>query len=307
MDKKQFKITEGELNEIIEKTYATVLETLSEEELRIEDYFDLSSLSARDIKSLAVDLSVFFQGDGYCSDISDDGDALINESSNVTMPIKQLRQELRKIGFRQWQIKSRIHHNKVRIVVLYADIAKNTNIITNKMASYGWIKSTISEPKLISNIPMRIMTFDPQEQKSITKEARRYHYLYHWTPYRNLNSILNNGIEARSENDYLSYYPKVHLMKGDVSKREASSLGWRLYRMNNSSRDGHYALLRVTMSKVPDNIEFYGDSRYPYGYFTKETIPSSSLELYGDIVYKDKFNYNNETINVLVSDDTMTV
>ena len=223
------------------------------------------------------------------------------------MPIGQLRQELKKLGFKNWQVKSQIAHNKVRVVILYADIAKNTNIIVSKMSSYGWIKASISKPKVVHGVPIRVMSFDPEEQKSLTKEARHYKYLYHWTPYKNLSSILNNGIEARSENDYLSYSPKVFLMKGDVSKREASSLGWRLFRMNNSLKDGHYALLRITTEKVPENIEFYGDSRYPYGYFTKETIPSSCLELFGDITYQDKFNYNNEIINVVIANDTMTM
>lgn len=306
MAKKAIHLTESESKRLITESFTTVLESMSDDSLRIEDYFDINSMSATDIKSIATDISVFFHGEGYCSNISDDGETILNESSNVTMPIGQLRQELKKLGFKQWQIKSKIAHNKVRIVILYADIAKNTDIIINKMASCGWTKASISKTKVVYGVPVRVMSFDPEEQKSLTKEARRYHYLYHWTPYKNLTSILTNGIEARSENDYLSYSPKAHLMKGDISKREASSFGWRLYRMNSALRDGHYALLRIAMAKVPDNIEFYGVSRYPYGYFTKETIPSSSLELFGDIIYRDKFNYNNETINVLVANDTMT-
>lgn len=306
MTKKVIKLKESDFKKIIKESLTMVLETISDDPLHIEDFFDINSLSAKDVKSIATDISVFFAGKGYYSNISDDGETIINENTNVTMPIGQLRQELKKLGFKNWQIKSQIAFNKVRVVILYADIAKNTNIIVNKMASCGWVKASVSNPKVLYGVPIRVMTFDPEEQKSLTKEARRYHYLYHWTPYKNLNSILNNGIEARSENDYLSYSPKAHLMKGDISKSEASSLGWKLFRMNNSLKDGHYALLRITMAKVPENIEFYGDSRYPYGYFTKETIPSLSLDLFGEIIYRDKFNYNNETINVLVANDTMT-
>ena len=307
MTKKVITLSESDLKNIIKESLTMVLETISDNSLNIEDFFDINSLSAKDIKSIATDISIFFQCEGYCSNISDEGETIINENTNVTMPIGQLRQELKKLGFKNWQVKSQIAHNKVRVVILYADIAKNTNIIVSKMSSYGWIKASISKPKVVHGVPIRVMSFDPEEQKSLTKEARHYKYLYHWTPYKNLSSILNNGIEARSENDYLSYSPKVFLMKGDVSKREASSLGWRLFRMNNSLKDGHYALLRITTEKVPENIEFYGDSRYPYGYFTKETIPSSCLELFGDITYQDKFNYNNEIINVVIANDTMTM
>lgn len=59
------------------------------------------------------------------------------------------------------------------------------------------------------------------------------------------------------------------------------------------------------MKSVPPTIDFFGDSRFPHGYFTNETIPAQSLELFGEIYYSDKFNYNNEQINILVPDDTM--
>ena len=95
------------------------------------------------------------------------------------------------------------------------------------------------------------------------------------------------------------------MLKGDIPKREASKIGWLLFNANKTLRDGHYALLRVTMANVPNDIEFYGDPRYQYGFFTKETIPPSAIELFGEITYKDKNNYRFENITVIASDDTM--
>lgn len=306
MAKKIINITEKRLNQIINESIKDTLKSSTEQTLKIEDYFNIGSLTPNDIKSIANDLRVFIQGQGYDSDMSDDGEMLIKEGANATMPVGQLRKELKKLGFKQWQITSKILNNKVRVVVLYADLGKNTNIIVDKMSSFGWTKALISGPMILYGIRIRAMSFDPAVQKTITKEARKYKFLYHWTPYGNVNSILKSGIEPRSENDYLSYPPKAHLMKGDIPKREASSFGWRLYNMNKSLKDGHYALLRVDVSKVPENVEFYGDPRFSYGYFTKETVPPSSLELFGDINYADKYNYNNESINIFGSNDTMT-
>ena len=265
------RLTEDRLMRVVEQSVIRILESVSEDTLHVEDYFDLKSISEKDIRSIATDLRVYL-GRDYESELTDEGELIIKEGASITMPITQLRQELRKLGFKQWQIKSEVAANKVRIVILYADIAKNTDIIINKMLSCGWTKARISDPVLYGGIKIRIMDFDPKEQKSLTKEARRYDYLYHWTPYHNLNSITNNGIEARSENDFLSYPLKVHLLKGDIPKREASKIGWALYHANKTLRDSHYALLRITMANVPNDIEFYGDPRYQYVFFTKDIM-----------------------------------
>ena len=298
------KIDRARLKEIVKESVTKVIESI-DNGFNVEDYFDVSSLTKSAVQQMATDLRVFLQGQGYGSDLSDDGELVIKEGSSVVMSIKQLRKELQKLGFKQWQIKSEIAFNKIRVVILYADIAQNTKVIENKMLSFGWTVSHVSAPLVLYGVPLRVMNFDPKEQRQLTKEARKYQYLYHWTPYKNLQSILQNGIEAISENDYLSYPPKVHLMKGDTPKSEASKLGWMLFNKNASLRSGKYALLRVSMKTVPPDVDFFGDPRFPYDYFTNETIPPQSLELFGKIYYLDKFNYNNERINVLVPDDTM--
>ena len=303
--KEVIEINEEQLKEIVKESVTRVMEFINNDSISVEDYFDISSLTKSDVQHMATDIRVFLQGQGYGSDLSDEGELILKEGSNVVMPIKALRKELQKLGFKQWQIKSEIAYNKVRVVVLYADLAKNTSIIENKMLSCGWTKAHISDPVLLYGIPVRVMDFDPKEQKPITKQARRYKFLYHWTPYNNLQSVFQTGIEPRNENDFLSYPPKAHLMKGDTPKSEASKLGWMLFNKNNSLMNGRYALLRISMKIVPNDIEFYGDSRFQYGYFTNVVIPPQALELFGEITYSDKYNYNNEQIKVLVNDDTM--
>ena len=265
--------------------------------IRIEDYFDINALTEDDIRSISNDIRAFLPKE-YGSVLSEEGDILIKESSYLTASESQLRKELKKIGFVQWQIKSEILHNKVKVIILYVDIAKNTSIIENKMFVLGWSKARISEPKLVHGMPIRVMEFDPIEQESLTEEARRYKYLYHLTPYKNADLILKNGIEARSENDYFSYPPKAHLIKGDIPKKSLSEFGWMLYNKKSKQKDGRYVLLRIVMSKVPNSVQFYGDPRFEYGYFTKETIPPYAVELFGEVEYKDKYNYRGETIRI---------
>lgn len=291
MKKQVIHINNTNLINIIKES---IDEVLLNTRLNIEDYFDIKSLNKNKIQMIASDMRAFFNA-SYGNRLSDEG-KLIFEDELKTLSIKALRKELSKLGFKQWQIKTDIIANKVRVVILYADLGKNTEIITNEMASFGWTRARISSPMQIHGVMCRAMDFDPNEQKSLTKEAKKFPYLFHWTPINNINSIMLNGLEPRSENNYLTFQPKVHLMKGNISMKTASYLGWQLYNKNINNDNGEYVLIRIKTDLIPDNIEFYGDPRYHSGYFVKETIPSNALELCGKIIYKDKNIFNNEEL-----------
>ena len=305
MKKHIIKIKESQLNNIIKEGFSNVLENLSVSSFKVEDFFDIQSLSKKDLLSLATDLLSFIGGEGYGSKFNDNGELFIKEESNRTMPIKELRKELQKIGFKQWQIKTTIYANKVRVVILLADLAKNIQVVENKMLDCGWTKARISEPTIVQGIKLRIMDFDPQYQKSLTDNVRQNNYLYHWTPFENVESIFKNGLQLRSDNDFLSYPPKVHLLKSDINKKNATILAWKLFNKNKKLRSGRYALLRIEVNKLPNNIDFFGDPRFEYGYFTKDSIPSKCITLFGEITFTDKNNFNNEKIQILVPNDTM--
>ena len=296
MGKKEIiRVTEDELREMVQESVAKAMGMYGEETLRIEDYFDVRSITRKMVMSIATDLRVFLQGQGFGSPLSSEGELLV-EDVNRTLSIKELRVALAGLGFKKWQIRSFISYNKIRVVLLYADLAKNTDVIINAMTSFGWSKAAISAPTRIEGVVCRAMSFDPMEQKTATKEARRFSELYHWTPSDRVSSVMSTGIEPRSENEFLSYPPKAHLMKGNISQEKASYLGWQLFRANSTKTDGKYTLIKVVMARVPQTIEFYGDPRYEYGFFTKEAIPPSALEIYGQIVYTDKMKYHNERI-----------
>lgn len=279
----------------------------SEDTLRIEDFFDVSSISEKDIRSINSDMRIFLQGRGFGDSILCKGKKLIAESETVTVtiPVAELRKRLRTMGFKSWQVVSEVIANKVRVVILYADVAKNTQTIILEMKSMGWDKAKISEPMLIYGVKCRAMCFDPAFQEDLTEEVHRHKYLYHITPIVNVDSILSHGIEIRSENEHLDYPPRAHVIKGDTRKCDVAYFGWQLFSVNNKCKDGKYAILRLDVSKIPLSISFYGDPRYEHGYITKENIPSNGIELFGNITYTDKSAYHREHITVTAPDDTM--
>lgn len=296
MKNKKGNITEKKLNNIIKEVLASVLLNDNTESFKVEDFFDIYSLSKKDLLSLVTDMRCFIGGQGYNSALNINGELLLKEEYNKTMSIKELRKELPKIGFKQWQIKTMVLANKVRVVVLFADLEKNAQIIENTMLACGWSKARISEPTMVHGIKLRIMDFDPIYQKSLTTIVRQNKYVYHWTPYQNLPSILKNGLELRNDNTFLSYPPKVHLMKSNINSQQAIMLAWQLFNKNTNLNDGRYALLKISLDKVPDNVEFFGDPRFELGYFTQDMIPPESISVIGEITFIDKNKYHNEQI-----------
>lgn len=272
-----------------------------DDKICVEDFFDISSISNKDIISITNDLRAFLQVKCFDSYQVD----LLNESVVKPLGIRKLRIELKKLGFKQWQIESTVICNKIRIAILYVDIAKNTDVIKGYMESFGWDYASTSDVFVVHKTNCRVMTFDPSVTKDISKEVFSCKYIYHWTPTGRVSSILKSGIEARCENLYIKYKSKVHLMKEIVTKREASWLGWQLYKENTSLLDGKYSILRVDVDKIPKSTLFYGDSRCECGITTKCLIPPDAIEVFGEIEYKDKINYHNEMLTVVVKNDTM--
>lgn len=154
MCKKIIRITEGELKLLANEA---VNRAIGDGNVDVRDYFDIDSLSKKDLMSMVTDMRVYLVGKGFDSDLTVDGDLVINEGVGDVMNVGGLRKELSKLGFRQWQIKSEVRSNRVRTVILYADIEKNTEIIKNKMLSCGWMVAYISSVVVKEGIPLRVM------------------------------------------------------------------------------------------------------------------------------------------------------
>jgi hypothetical protein len=196
------------------------------EKIKVEDFFDIGSISHKDIVSITNDMRAFLQVKTFDSYSDYEQRKLVTEDVDRTLTVTELKTELKNLGFKLWQIKSEVCCNKNRVAILYVDMAKNTDVIKEEMESFGWEYSDISDEFIIHKTRCRVMTFDPSFPKEVTGDVLSSKYLYHWTPESRVSSIMVNGIEARSENHFLKYKPKVHLMKDVVTKMEASILGY---------------------------------------------------------------------------------
>ena len=59
--------------------------------IKISDYFDISSISEEDIKSITNDMRAFLQGRGFGNTIFWNGEDVITEESQKTLPFDKLR------------------------------------------------------------------------------------------------------------------------------------------------------------------------------------------------------------------------
>lgn len=299
-DTRRIRITESQIKEMIKESVERILEETQPKKIRIEDYFDLEELSKReDFAWLNSDMRVFIPM-VYCGQLFQvPGEPLVLEYEVRTLPVEELREKLRNLGFKDWQVQTHEAANKVTIAVLYADIELNADTIVKEMQAYGWYKSTISDPHDINGIPYRVMTFDPAEQQCLNGEAFRFRWLYHISHVSNMPSIMTNGLIPKSQNSTFDYPPRVHVVRGDTSDLTLAELGFDLFKANKNVTNGHYLVFQILTDKLPNTIKFYGDPRCYVGYYTMQTIPADALSLYGEVMYSNRKQYQEERIQQL--------
>ena len=85
-------------------------------------------------------------------------------------------------------------------------------------------------------------------------------------------------------------YPhRIYLMKGDSNVNVMKQLGQQLCIVNKDSRNnGVYALLRVGLKDIDEDIHFYYDSNAEIGIYTEQAIPKNHIELVGMYTFKIK-------------------
>ena len=188
---------------------------------------------------------------------------------------------MRMYKMKDWQIEIKQGYHNVEVIILFAGIFKNTKIIKQEMKRLGFFPS-ISAWKRRGFMIWRAIKFEPYEQADLTKEARKFRYLYHITPSYNHQSIVNNGLLPKSENNMFDYPDRVYVLYGNIDRGNLMFLAQQLYEKNrktNKINNGAYNVYRIDTRQLPNDIAFYGDPNYPKGYFTKQLIPSNCLSL----------------------------
>lgn len=241
--------------------------------LKVSNYFDLDAIPIENLKSQYYDLNTFKINFGFGDKIMFNGGEVITEEAESTTPIEEMKDIIKKkFHFRDWQFAVENGDNNIKLIVLYPGILRNSNIIKKTMESYGWYPST-SGFAYKGFMIWKVISFDPMFQDTITDEAKQGGVLYHWSPSYNYENIMLNGLMPKSENNKFDYPERLHLLKSNIPYKEMFEIGYNLYKINKDKRNnGEYILFSINVSNLPNNIDFFYDPRYEYGYYTKQSI-----------------------------------
>ena len=265
----------------IEKEVRTVI---YEETTPLSEYFDLDSVSEEDIHYV-------LNNNWYNTIVDVFNNPLLNESlldgdDNKTYQpdyvIKQIEQKYRTL---KWQItKSELHDRKTALIIIEPERYSYADEIINDMDKLGYFLCRVENGMYIGQ-SWKLMSFEPKEQPDIRTEITKYTKIYHVTPASNLLSILKNGFIPKSSDntEYSFAYPsRVYLMTASdmsVIRKLACTLFFR----NKSPQeiqeaDDRYAIIRLDIDKIPDNIHMFYDSCCEDAIFVRDNIPASAIK-----------------------------
>lgn len=250
----------------------------NQDKLDIEKLFHIDSIPIEELEDQYIDLSSIVSSSGYGGRFMGTNGKILKEEALSTLSIDETKSQIKdKFQLKDWQFATKNGKNGIELVVLYPGIFKNTKLIKDAMLACGWSVATTGY--IFKHMMLwRVISFDPIFQDDVYSEARQYDYLFHWTPLYNYQSILKDGLIPKSENKYFDYPDRLHFIKGNASMQEVYNIGQQLCASNKKYKNnGDYILLGIDMSKLPREIEIFYDPRYECGYYTKESIPSSSI------------------------------
>lgn len=190
---------------------------------------------------------------------------------------------LRRFGLNDTQFKIQITNNnglerRVPIIVLPKGI--NNRIIgniKNLMDTCGY--SMVSKQY---KRDLTLLVFEGKFDEDVTDIIRtKYKYLYHLTPQKHLEKILQIGLTPRSENIMYKHPDRVYFMNGVLDDGLTDNQIEVFNNMINSkSEHEQHFVLKLSMDRIPDNVTFYADSLTDEAIFTYDNIPPNAIITY---------------------------
>lgn len=293
MKKDIIKINEKQLKGLIFEGINNFFSSFKDEELDIENIFNFSSIPFDELEEQYVDLSVIVSSSGYGGKFMGVNGKILKENATKTLSITETKNEIqRKFKFKDWQFATQEGANKIRLVMLYPGILKNSKLIKEAMSACGW-SLAYKTFTIKKGMIWRAMSFEPMFQNNVANEARQFKYLLHWTPLYNVKSIMEKGLIPRSENNLFDYPDRLHLIKGNVDKNELFNIGSQLCKVNDNKENyGDYVLFAIEMQQIPVETEFYYDPRYEWGYYVKTLIKSTAIKAILGYNFKTKEKFS---------------
>lgn len=268
------------------KLFETIKETAyNENEIihRWENYIDENNIV--EYHNFIPSLSIF--------DNSKDINQIIDEGLIHTYPVDKVKT---KIVTDCWlnpedvipQVRTSINGDKITLIFVvidkYDSSEKKGDIIT-QMNRYGYFLARDFQPH--RQFPNRLLgMFEPKFTNKINDELRQScRYLYHTAPFILLNKIQTIGLTPRTKNSQYKYPPRVFFMRGDkMDSEQIRHLGNVQKARNNSARDTNnpkenyqHCLIKLDLSKIPNNVNFYNDPNSHGGIFTYDNISPTAI------------------------------
>lgn len=246
--------------------------------LDVEKIFHLSQIPKEKLHQAYKDFYLISSVSTFGGPFESQDGKIIKEEATYTMSLDETKKIIQqKFSLQDWQICSQVGANRIELMLIIPDIARNVEAIKDAMAACGWSYAAIGKED-IDGLRWIGLSFDPMFQYNASTEIRQYPTLYHWAPMYRYDIIMKEGLKPRSENSKFHYPDRLHLIKGNVSFNAVMSIGQQLCNANNNpENDGDYILFEIPVNKIPSDIEIYLDPRFEYGCYLKVSISPDVL------------------------------
>lgn len=241
--------------------------------------FDLSKIPVNKLKKQFKNFKFVVCGVSYGSPLVETSKQnRLNEGVKQSVDVEDVKTAMiKKYSLDFWQFDIAIMENDIRVAVIIPHIGENEDMIVEDMYSLGYYL-TFRNDLRSDGLSYTLLRFDPRYPKSITNDVRNMGWLMHWSPKYNLESIRKFGFIPQSRNKKFTYPPRVHFLKSNITQQQIEDIGKQLFDNNDDVRNnGEYILFTLDVSKIPDDVEFVGDSCYVHGVCTESEIPYSCV------------------------------
>ena len=252
--------------------------------------FNVDSISTELMECIMRDIRNFGQNFVFGNPLLKEGKQYIKETYGQIYDADDVIKHLRgNYHFDDKQFFKVEAFNGIIIYILVGDVGDNHDIIVQDMQKMGYFLS-VEKPLKKDGQTLLQMRFEPITQKDETESIKENNkYFYHFTPSKNVSSIMATGLTPRCDNMYFSYPPRIYLVKSNVTMNDLYELGEDLSLKNlRDGVKGNYTLLGIYTDRLPENVHLFYDPNYEHGVFTTDTIPNTCIQ----VGQEYQFRYN---------------
>lgn len=166
-----------------------------------------------------------------------------------------------------------------RILTLIYDADYNRDMLAQYFNKYGYFAG--AESPCMGN--MRMTYWEKKFDNDATEEVKKLRYIYHICKEQVLKKIESQGLTPRnSQWRQFKNSERIYFFIRELSHSEFSAWAKNFSREKQNGGDT-YIMLKVDVSKLPENIRFFADPRMNDAVYTLENIPPDCLS-YADYV-----------------------